>query len=128
MTAVPGLLALKDPRAVDPLIGMLEDPDTEVRLSVILAVGSLADSRVGVAIVPYLSAEDYRVWWTAEIALEGLSDKSMIEPLIPTLRENPDRVRFMCARVLGKITGIQDRTDPKWWLTWWDERERMVDP
>ncbi|HEX8142337.1 MAG TPA: HEAT repeat domain-containing protein [Pyrinomonadaceae bacterium] len=102
--AAEALGAIKDARAVEPLIAALND-DPEVQWEAAKALGELGDKR---AVEPLISLlKDRTVDWFrhAEVAtaLGQIGDARAIEPLIAALKHNEGQVRRQAAEALGKF-------------------------
>src|SRR5919109_1556279 len=81
---------LGDQRAVDPLIGALqEDGPRAVRLAAVRAVGDLRDERATRPLVALVEddSEDREVRWAAAEALGEIGDPRAFEPLFASLRD-----------------------------------------
>lgn len=86
---------LKDPQAVDPLIGLLKrENERQVLLTTILALGKLRDIRA-------------------------------VEPLINAMKNNSDRsIKGLASASLRSITGENHGKDPAKWQKWWNQNKK----
>lgn len=125
---IEALGEIRDPRAVEPLIGLLGDNDNEVRWEAALALGGIADPRALGPLEGALRDPDRYVRYGSAIALEkmGWSRDSPIDlafllagkqewdalaymgkDAIPSLgiaaKDNDRSVRLMAVRTLGRI-------------------------
>lgn len=76
--AARGLQRLHDARAIDPLIeAATEDPDMDVRLASVVALGQYPRRRVFNALVAALNDEDFGVAKAAERSLQTLTGKAL---------------------------------------------------
>jgi len=125
---IEALGEIRDPRAVDPLIGLLGDDDNEVRWEAALALGEIADPRAFGPLEATLRDPDRYVRHGSAIALEKMGwspdspvDRAFLlagkqewnalayigEDAIPSLdcaSKDKDRtVRLMAVRTLGRI-------------------------
>ena len=121
---------IRDPRALEPLLGMLEDRSNEVRLQAALALGELGDPRAIEYLIRLLRNPDKYVRYGAALALDKLewnpSDPSLlaflylgkqdwdklssigepaIEALSIALNDTDSTVRSKAVDVLGTVGG-----------------------
>ena len=106
LRAVEALGACADPRAVDPLVTALNDPENEVRWVVTQALGKLRDDRAVEPLLPLLVDEKKDVRVVVADALGKLSDVRVTGILSDALdiEEEPE-VRTAIRRALREITG-----------------------
>lgn len=106
LRAVEALGACADPRAVDPLVTALNDPENEVRWVVTQALGRLRDDRAVEPLLPLLVDEKKDVRVVVADALGKLSDVRVTGILSDALdiEEEPE-VRTAIRRALREITG-----------------------
>jgi HEAT repeat protein len=116
---------LKDPRAVEPLIGvMLHLLDKDAAREAIVALGELRDPR---ALEPLIDTVTGRIRMDTEmrreavVALAKLKDPRAVEPLIVALNENDEQLRLAASVALGvfkdpravePLIGALKHTDP----------------
>jgi HEAT repeats len=125
---IEALGEIRDPQAVEPLIGLLGDKDNEVRWEAALALGEIADPRALGPLEGALRDPDRYVRYGSAIALEkmGWSPDSPVDlafllagkqewdalaymgkDAIPSLdcaaKDNDKAVRLMAVRTLGRI-------------------------
>ena len=122
---------IADPRAVEPLIAALNDPDSSVSDHAAVALGDIGDPR---AVKPLIDALDSNVRSKATEALEKIGP-SAVEPLVAALHDANPIVREGAVRALGYIKdpravdplrrltlkdpnpGVHARLRPKRWVT-----------
>jgi HEAT repeat protein len=84
--AMHALARIRDPRAVDPLIALLEDTDPTIRAQAAGILGHLGDKRAVEPLIKKLSdGYGYAVCAAAARSLGRLHDKRALEPLIRML-------------------------------------------
>jgi HEAT repeat protein/energy-coupling factor transporter ATP-binding protein EcfA2 len=93
---------LGDPRAIDPLLRMLQDKDSDVRLNAAGALGGMGNPRGVDPLLRALHDKDGNVRLNAAGALVQLGDQSL-DPLIRTLRDKDRDVRTYVAWALGQL-------------------------
>jgi HEAT repeat protein len=91
--AAQGLGASRDPRAVEPLIGVLSDKSRAVRAHAARALGELRDSRAVEPLVELLLKNEESVRIEAAEALGKINVPRAVEPLIQVLQESSPRWR-----------------------------------
>lgn len=104
--------ALKCPEAVEPLIRLLADKDSQVRESAVRALGEIGDRRAVAPLLPLLDANDtYSLELGAE-ALGKLKDSRAVPPLcrIAAATDLRGRCRPAAVQALGLI-GDRAATD-----------------
>jgi len=96
------LSKMKDVKAVDPVIQLLNDEDPEVRFSAAIILGEIGDKK---AVEPLIQAlEDTKARAIAAQALGKIGDVKAVEPLILALKiDASNLVRGAAARALGEI-------------------------
>ena len=97
-----------NPESLAPLVVLLNDPDTEVRVQTAITLGDSRHASATTPLIALLNDPSARVRSTAAIALGKLGTCSAVAPLLKVLRENADCdpvVRHSC--VMG-LTGIND--------------------
>lgn len=105
------LAKLGDPRAAEPLIAVLVDPDGYVSLDVIAALGTLRDPRAVEPLIAVLSDPDNSVRWNAIESLWEIKDGRATEPLIRMLSDPDMHVRRNAVNALGSL-GDARAVDP----------------
>jgi HEAT repeat protein len=109
LTAAGKLGELETPRAVAPLLVLLNTPaarqvaNAEVRIGAIEALGRIDDPRALQPLVLALKDPDARVREQAAAGLVNRHDPAAAEPLIASLSDANEGVRVNAAQVLGKI-------------------------
>jgi HEAT repeat protein len=92
-----------DPRAVEPLLGALQDADELVRSMAAWALGGLGDHRAVEPLMAALQSSHQEVRSTAAVALGRLNDLRAVEPLIGALEDPDQEVRSSTAWALGQL-------------------------
>jgi HEAT repeat protein len=125
---IEALGEIRDPRAVDPLIGLLRDKDNEVRWEAALALGEIADPRALGPLESALRDPDRYVRYGSAVSLEKMGwapeeparyafllagkqewdalagmGKDAIPSLDIAAKDNDKFVRVMATRTLGQI-------------------------
>jgi HEAT repeat protein len=90
--AADALGAIKDPRAVEPLVAALKDADRDVRLSAAAALGAIKDPRAVAPLSVALKDPDDRVRYYAAEALGKIKDPRAIMPLLAIIQD-PDSLQ-----------------------------------
>ncbi|MCP9443549.1 MAG: HEAT repeat domain-containing protein [Nitrospira sp.] len=93
---------LKDPRAVEPLVATLRDPDRSVREAVVEALQAIGAPSV-MALSACLSSADFSVQEAASQILASIADAHALEPLVLALRSQNWIVRMYAAKALGRL-------------------------
>ena len=89
--------------SVVPLIRALKDMDSQVRKLATVALGEIRDTRAVEPLIQVLSDNDSNVRGGAADALSKIRDIRAVEPLIQFLKDNDSNVRCKAAMALGKI-------------------------
>jgi HEAT repeat protein len=97
--AVDSLVTLGE-GAVEPLIGVLQDPDMSVRERAAYGLGQLKDPRAIQPLVTAMHAGDSDLCWSAAAALGTIGGEA-VEALIDLLRDRDASVRANTAWALG---------------------------
>lgn len=100
---------LGDNKAVKTLVELLKDKSGFVVATAIEALGIIDGNEAKDAIIEMLDSEDNEIKRTAIIALGSF--KNVESNLIPFLRDHDWASRIAAARVLGKMTGADVRTE-----------------
>jgi len=125
---IEALGEIRDPRAVEPLIGLLKDKDNEVRWEASLALGELADPRAINPLEDALRDPDRYVRYGSAVALEKMGffpdersrraylfagkqewdtlegmGKDAVPALDTAAKDNDASVRLVAVRTLGRI-------------------------
>ena len=93
-----------DARAVEPLIKVLSDGYSDVRISAVGALGKIGKPAVE-PLIKALSDNDKRVRWQAAGALGAIGDERAIEPLNKVLKDEDEHVRRYAKAALKKLSG-----------------------
>jgi HEAT repeat protein len=113
--AVTTLGELRDRRASEPLIRLLENTPEDVQSSVLIALGKLGDRRAAPHIEPFMTSEhwanDIRV--AAAEALGELKDETAVEALCDVVHDvdESDELRRRAVQSLGRIGGVRAREE-----------------
>jgi HEAT repeat protein len=100
-TAARALGDLGDRRAVDPLVGLLRDPEPVIRVESATALGKIGDPR---AVTPLVNVvEPYYAQAPTEVETGPLLQTPEMPGLIQTMRERETRVRIAVALALGRL-------------------------
>ncbi len=89
------------PDLIEALIGLLSDPDDDVRASAIGLAASFDDKRLVVPMIPLLKSSDWWVRIAAADMLGHLGDPRAIDPLIAALGDSD--MRWTAVEALGRI-------------------------
>ncbi len=93
---------LKDPRAIEPLVATLRDPDRSVReaaIEALLAIGAPSTT----ALSACLADPDLSIQEAASKILASIADARALDQLLPALRSPDWIVRMHAAKALGRI-------------------------
>ncbi len=117
--ACKALAQLGDKRAVEPLLGVLDDDDERVRVAAALALGSFPGERV----VDTLLEKYYwaRPVFRAALArsLGQLGDPVVIPTLIEALLDEDEAVALASGKALSTLTRRNFGTAYERWREWW---------
>lgn len=106
--AADALGMLKDPKAFDPLVGLLSsNTDTEKRFAA-RALGGYQDNRAVPPIVGLLRDKNEYTRAEAAAALGCIGDNGVIDSLLPLLTDAKAGVRAQTASALGKLATVGD--------------------
>ncbi len=121
-SAANALGKLGDPRAVEPLIAVLDDQPL-VREVTAKALGKIGDPRAVDALVQVLKDDKKSIRETAAKALGEIGDKRAVGPLIDTLQHVGQPTDWFVATALGTLTGESFSTDYHQWNDWWENSQ-----
>lgn len=96
---------IADPRAVSPLLALLQDGAWGVRTSAVAALGKVHDVRAVEPLLRALEDGNGSVRKNAALALAEIGDKRAIEPLQKMRNETNEIVRKAVAEALTKLQG-----------------------
>lgn len=102
--------ALKDPRAVPPLISLFKDQDRSVREAAIEALRSIGAPAVE-AVGACLTEPDLSIQESASAILAGIADERVLAPLIKALPSSDWIIRMHTAKALGRVRNA-DAVEP----------------
>ncbi len=111
VSAAEALGKTGDPRAVEPLISVLEDENFYVRRATVKALGKIGDPRAVESLIAALKDEDSYVRELAADALGTITDARAVEPLIGALKDENLYIRRSAVKALGEI-GDPRATEP----------------
>jgi hypothetical protein len=94
---------LRDNRAVEPLLALLSDSDTEVRGAIPEALARLKDDRAIDPLLAALSDPEGKVRESTARALGELRGNRAVEPLLVALSDPEGKVRESAAQALGRL-------------------------
>jgi HEAT repeat protein len=110
-----------DPRAVEPLIGILGEKEGEIRLAAVLSLAKIADTRAVPALTALLGDPDGDVRTAVVIALGMIGDRSAVPALLGVFSDPHTPVRDAVAWALGAMKDgravrplIKALSDPEW--------------
>jgi HEAT repeat protein len=108
-----------DPRAVDPVIRIMEHPRLEIRRKAINTLGELGGSRAADVLLDALQKNDVRM--TAVSALGRIGEQRAVEPLLGYLHHETSGVRRAAIVALGDLRAkdavgplIRLMEEPEW--------------
>jgi len=108
--------------AVNPLIGLLDDPSSENRAEAARALGRIAPARAAAPLIEKLGEENLDVRFRAVEALGLIRSGAAVEPLLAVLESRERNLSRAAAVALGRIgseaavvplLGLLD--GPNWW-------------
>jgi hypothetical protein len=108
LRAIEALGAIKDPRAVEPLIKALGDTHKDVHFKAVEALGAIKDPRAVPLLIGALRKKDGDIYWGAAEALGAIGGPA-VEPLIDALLDASLGNQWQIARVLEIIGTPQAR-------------------
>jgi len=94
---------IPDPRAVEPLLARIDDPEADVRHPVVQALGNIGDTRAVEPLIVRLDDPDIEVRKAVADALGKIGDARSIDPLIARLGDSDTYVRQAVADALGGL-------------------------
>jgi HEAT repeat protein len=101
---------LKDPRAIDALVGRVNHGDARVRYAVASALGGNSDPRTVAALIQLTTDEDeiVRDWATFGIGTQGRLDTAEIrEALYRRLDDSDEETRYEAMRGLARLGDLR---------------------
>jgi len=96
------LQQLKDNRAIEPLITLINYDDPVIRRFAVEALGGITDPRVSDHLILALKDNNADIRESAAESLKKTGAPA-VEPLIKTLRENDTNISIIAIRILGDI-------------------------
>jgi HEAT repeat protein len=105
-SAIDALAMLRDARAIDPLIAVMNAKDNPERTAAADALGNMPDARVFDALIQAMTDPDWLLKIQARKSLERIA-AVFPERLIAALDHTEDYVRSIAARLLGDL-GTRD--------------------
>jgi HEAT repeat protein len=105
---------IADPRAIEPVLKLLNHPSLQIRINVAQAIGNFTDKRVVDTLVSHLFDDDCNVlvqtWILVSLGKNG--HVSALEPLIRFLHTtSSDELRYMAIRALGDLGDVSAIND-----------------
>jgi HEAT repeat protein len=91
------------PPAVEPLVGALSDPKSQVRVAAVNALGKIRDERSIQPLIDMLRDSDAHVQETAASALASIGDTRAVRPLVALAREGS--VVTAAVKALDRLLG-----------------------
>jgi HEAT repeat protein len=107
LAAVHALGALGDPRAVEPICGLIGDVAIAIRLAAIHTLGVLGDQRAGRSVCAALLDKHLSVRLAAVRALGALKDRRATGPLCRATRDVTISVRLAATQALGELNDMR---------------------
>ncbi|MEC7695530.1 MAG: PVC-type heme-binding CxxCH protein [Planctomycetota bacterium] len=104
-----GILGRQEPKRLEGLLPLLQDPDAEIRSQCALVLGDAPLAVASRSIASLLGDPEPRVQMYAAIALGKLQDPETIEPLLQLLRDNNDHDPYLRYAAVSGLAGIGDR-------------------
>lgn len=105
--AAEALGRLRDPRAVEPLLQVLSDPDAVLRAKAIEALGSIGDIRAVPALIPFLGEEEVTAEGPfceqAAAALRQLGQGRLTEAFFQVLEGNQEALETLPGEVRAPV-------------------------
>ena len=106
-----GQVGRKSPNALDPLIGLLKDQDTEVRAQTAKTIGDTRNLPAAKPLIALLDDASPRVRSLAAIAVGKLGLKEAIAPLLKVLRDNANKDPFLRHSAVLGLAGSAGSTE-----------------
>lgn len=113
-----------DPRAVEPLRGLLADPD--LRQDAVLSLAELGDAAIP-ALGEALASKDPETRRLAVRALSDIGSDATVGPLIEALADSYDAVAAGARAVLAKKACQDLGPEPGPWKAWWKDEAHRFD-
>lgn len=101
--AAVGLAVLRDPRAIGPLLDVLQTKGAGIQPEAAEALGAFQDPRVVPALIQSLQADNYSQRAAAATALSHFHDPRVLPALIHSLTDENADVRVKVAEALGNL-------------------------
>lgn len=116
--------ALRDDRAVDPLIAALGGADEERAEFAVAALGEIGNSRAARSLIGLLGSDSWTIRKTAAEALTGMGDLVMRDVAEKySAADSSDDARYWCVRIAGGFASdeaggliLKALSDPKWFV------------
>ena len=107
LAATEVLARRMDPALAPEFLGLLADPNFEVRLSAVQFLGRIRDPQIAEALLPLLADTDSDVRAAVAQALGTLGEPAAIEALVLAMMDEERAVRYAAEQALARI-------DPNW--------------
>lgn len=104
-------LAMQGEAAVEPLLGLLRDPDPEMREVAAVTLRDFPSERAFPGLVEALDDPSEDVRWHAYEALERLGSREAVGPLLPLLDDPASHIRSGVLRALATLGAEQEVVD-----------------
>jgi quinoprotein glucose dehydrogenase len=103
-----GQIARKNPDAIKPAVGLLDDPDAEVKAQAAKAIGDAKFAGAEAKLIALLGDPSPRVKHFAAVALGKLQHKPAVNPLFDVLKANKDADPFLRHAAVAALVRIGD--------------------
>ena len=103
-----GQIATTHRPALDPLLGLLDDPHAEVRAQATGILGNHREQRAYRSLLARLRDDSARVRFFAAMSLGKLGQRDAITPILNLLRDNNDRDAYLRHAGVMALTAIGD--------------------
>ncbi|MFH0887845.1 MAG: HEAT repeat domain-containing protein [Planctomycetota bacterium] len=115
---------LQNPEAVNTLMDLLLDENTEIRSEAAMALADIGDKKTTNFLIDRLSKEQDN-WTKMQIigAIQKINDTATIPALIEALRDDDEKVRTCAARALRNLTPCAFGEDYEKWKEWWEKEQ-----
>jgi HEAT repeat protein len=101
--AAAGLAILRDPRAIGPLLDVLQTKGAGIQPAAAEALGAFQDPRVVPALIQSLQADNYSQRAASATALSHFRDPRVVPALLHSLTDENADVRVKVAEALGNL-------------------------
>ena len=105
-----GQIARKSPPALDPVVKLLDDGDSEIRAQAARALGDARHAGAAAGLLKHLKDETARVRYFAAMGLGKLQHKPALPRLLDFLRDNTDRDVYLRHAGVMALLWMNDRS------------------